>query len=349
MSAERLRAVRVDRRQRVQAEVLGRHQHGRAEAFHLEGTVELVGEHRLQAMRREYRERQEARGRDDNERDDVGEGGLAGLSVARDGRLRSARERPARAWRRRRGLSGASLRIGRSRTRAAIAAIASSISQRSKRVSKSEPRTSGEIPIAQERGPGTRGTGAHRALGRRCGEDAARAAETHEHRERRRVAPAHVFRQEHGRQRRPADTRTRSRGTARLRRASSPGVVQVERHVRQLALLEPGDEDVERDPEQDRGHCGRRPRPPDPPHSRMSNSSTIAGSSPISSGTASEVRQPLVEGDHAQTVLGLVRDPDVALRQHRQVLKDLLERRLRVKQVPDQDPRGHAGSLAPTS
>ena len=96
--------------------------------------------------------------------------------------------------------SSAPLTMGRSRTSAASAVIASSVGQRSKRVSKSEPRTRGEMPTTSSAAHVRASAGADRAQGRGCGEDAAGAAEPHEHRERRRVAPAHVLRQEHGRQ-----------------------------------------------------------------------------------------------------------------------------------------------------
>jgi hypothetical protein len=58
-----------------------------------------------------------------------------------------------------------------------------------------------------------------------------------------------------------------------------------------------------------------------------------------------EVRQLVAERDEPEPVLPLVRDPDVALRQPGQVLAQLLERRLRVEQVPDQDPRDQNGPL----
>jgi len=72
---QRLGAVRRDGRERVHAEVLRRHQHCRAEALHLERSVELVGEHRAEAVGREYREGQEARRRDGDERGHVCESG----------------------------------------------------------------------------------------------------------------------------------------------------------------------------------------------------------------------------------------------------------------------------------
>src|SRR5690242_1839111 len=55
-----------------------------------------------------------------------------------------------------------------------------------------------------------------------------------------------------------------------------------------------------------------------------------------------EVRQLVAERDEPEPVLRAVRDPDVALGQTGQVLAQLLERRLRVEQVPDQDPGDHA-------
>jgi hypothetical protein len=58
-----------------------------------------------------------------------------------------------------------------------------------------------------------------------------------------------------------------------------------------------------------------------------------------------EIRQPVAERDDPEAVLRLVRDPDVALRQRRQVLAELLERRLRVEEVPDQDARDQNGPL----
>ena len=73
MSAQRLRSVRVDGCERAHAEVLGRHQDGGAEALHLQRPAELVGEHRMQAVRRDDREGQEARRRDGDECGQVGE------------------------------------------------------------------------------------------------------------------------------------------------------------------------------------------------------------------------------------------------------------------------------------
>ena len=60
-----------------------RHQHGGTEALHLERPVELVGEHRTQAVRREHREGDEARGGDRDEGAGVDEARFAVLSAAR--------------------------------------------------------------------------------------------------------------------------------------------------------------------------------------------------------------------------------------------------------------------------
>jgi hypothetical protein len=60
-------------------------------------------------------------------------------------------------------------------------------------------------------------------------------------------------------------------------------------------------------------------------------------------GHRAEIGEPIAEGDDAEAVLRLVRDPDVALRKRGQVLAELLERRLRVEEVPDQDPRDQNG------
>jgi len=80
VSAKRLRSVRIDGCERTHPEVLGRHQDGGAEALHLQRPAELVGEHRAQAVRRDDREGQEARGRDGDERGQVGERSCASLS-----------------------------------------------------------------------------------------------------------------------------------------------------------------------------------------------------------------------------------------------------------------------------
>src|SRR5207248_5241214 len=60
-------------------------------------------------------------------------------------------------------------------------------------------------------------------------------------------------------------------------------VMHVDRDVREPALLEPGDEHVEREPEQGGGDRHRNPVRSLPSHS-TSNSSATAGLSPISSG-----------------------------------------------------------------
>jgi hypothetical protein len=52
--------------------VFGRHQYGRAEAFHLQRPVELVGEHCAQTVGCEHRERDEARRRHRDERNHDG-------------------------------------------------------------------------------------------------------------------------------------------------------------------------------------------------------------------------------------------------------------------------------------
>ena len=326
------------------AQVLGRHQHRRAEALDLQRPAELVAEHRVQAVRREHREGDEARGRDRRR-------------TRRRPRGRSACPRRRQRWTTAIGSrtagqslaanpspSSAPLTSGRSRTRAASAPTASSVGHRSKRVSKSEPRTSGETPIVSSATHVRIRAGADRPQRRRRGSDAAGAADAHEHRERRRVAPAHVARQEHGRQRsrRVLEREVAVRDVAA---ADELGVVDVDRHVRELALLEPADERVERDPEQDGGCAGRDPRPRLSSHS-TSNSSATAGSSPISSGTPPRSGSSSPYGDQPEAVLRLVENPDVALRQKGQVLAQLLERRLRFVQAPDQDPGGQNGPLA---
>jgi hypothetical protein len=59
-----------------------------------------------------------------------------------------------------------------------------------------------------------------------------------------------------------------------------------------------------------------------------------------------EIRQLLAVRDQPEAILRLVENPDVALRQKGQVLPQLLERRLRAVQAPDQDPGGQNGPLA---
>jgi hypothetical protein len=56
-----------------------------------------------------------------------------------------------------------------------------------------------------------------------------------------------------------------------------------------------------------------------------------------------EIRERVAEGDDPEAVLRLVRDPDVALGKRGQVLAQLLERRFRIVEVPDQDPRDQNG------
>jgi len=67
-SAEGLAAVRPDRRMHRHAEMLGRHEHRRAKALHLERTVELSGDAVPEPVRLEDREGDEARCRYDDER-----------------------------------------------------------------------------------------------------------------------------------------------------------------------------------------------------------------------------------------------------------------------------------------
>ncbi len=62
-------------------------------------------------------------------------------------------------------------------------------------------------------------------------------------------------------------------------------------------------------------------------------------------GNPAEIRQAVAERDDSEPILRLVRDPDIALGQPGQVLAQLLERRLRVEQVPDQDPGDQNGPL----
>src|SRR5207253_10746933 len=134
----------------------------------------------------------------------------------------------------------------------------------------------------EQRGPRAHGARADSAHRRRRRGDAACATDTHQHGKGGRVAPAHVRRQEQNGQsgRRIFEPKVAVRdGTT----TDEPGVVDVHGDVRELSLLEPGDEGVERDREQDGGRTGRGPRRP-PAHS-TSNSAAIAGSSPISSGT----------------------------------------------------------------
>src|SRR5581483_9264718 len=113
--------------------------------------------------------------------------------------------------------------------------------------------------------------------------EAAGSADPHEDRERGRVAPAH----ERG------DVHRRERARRVLEREVPVGdtavadqlrVLLVAAHVRQLPLLEPALQDVEREREEDRRAEPRRPGRA-PAHSTTSNSSTIVGSSPIRSGT----------------------------------------------------------------
>jgi hypothetical protein len=56
-----------------------------------------------------------------------------------------------------------------------------------------------------------------------------------------------------------------------------------------------------------------------------------------------EIRDLLPDGDQAESLLGLVRDPVAALRERRQAPAQLVERRLRVGERPDQDPRDQNG------
>ena len=65
----------------------------------------------------------------------------------------------------------------------------------------------------------------------------------------------------------------------------------------------------------------------------------------------SQIGELLVEGDEPEAILRLVCDPDVAAGERGQVLAQLLERRLRVEEVPDQDSRdqnGPRGSMRTT-
>jgi hypothetical protein len=58
------------------------------------------------------------------------------------------------------------------------------------------------------------------------------------------------------------------------------------------------------------------------------------------------MRHLLAERDQPEAVLRLVRDPDVALGQPRQMLAQLFERRLRLEQVPDENAGDQNGPLA---
>ena len=207
----------------------------------------------------------------------------------------------------------APLRRGRSRTTAASPPSARRVGHRSKRVSKSEPRTSGEIPIASSAAH-VRAVPASTALSAEA-EAAMHAAphDAHEHRERRRVAPAHVRREEHGRQRR--------RRVLELEVAIGDGavahelrVVDVDRDVGELALLDPADERVEREAEQGEATataaqfvCSRRLDDVELFRDRRLLADQLRN--------RTEVRQLLVERDQPEAILRLVRDPDVAFRQ----------------------------------
>jgi hypothetical protein len=112
----------------------------------------------------------------------------------------------------------------------------------------------------------------------------------------------------------------------------------VQRHVRELAPLEPGHDGVEREREQ--------PQPSSFPAASLDVE--LFGDRRLVADQLrhlAEVGKLVAEGDQPEPVLRLVRDPDVALGQRGQVLAQLLERRLRVEQVPDEDARDQNGPL----
>jgi len=59
-----------------------------------------------------------------------------------------------------------------------------------------------------------------------------------------------------------------------------------------------------------------------------------------------EIGQIVAKGDEAEPLLPVVRDPTVAVGQVRQVLSELVEVRLRVEEVPDEDAGDQNGPRA---
>jgi len=239
--------MRVDRRQRPHSEVLSSHQDRSAQALDLERPAELVGEHRVQPARREQRERQEAGHSDEEKRRDDGDRrALSSASPQVDSHDRQQDRRPElrrepeaqQCATQDRPLSrgGGDRRDGEQRRPEVEAGVEEG--------AEDEWRHSDR----EQCGPRLLRAGFGSPQRPRRGGDASRAAQAHQHRERRRVAPRQVRRQEHRRQR---GRRILEREVAIRDRtaAHEPRVVDVDGNIRQLALLEPADERVEGDPQ----------------------------------------------------------------------------------------------------
>ena len=203
-------AACADCRVRGQPEMLSRQEHRRAEALDLQRPVELVGDARPEPVRLEEREGDEARGRDDGERD-PGRGRRAAAAAAPE---MDDREREQDARPKLRGEPEPEECAGEDRPLLDERRQSAEREQRRPEVvARAEQRAEHERRDREEEHgrPDPSVARSDPAQRRRDERDAAGAAEPHEDRERGRIAPAHVRREE------PRDERGGRIGERRMR------------------------------------------------------------------------------------------------------------------------------------
>jgi len=179
----------------MHAEVLRRHEHSRAEALHLQRAAQLVREHRVEPVRREHREGQEARGGDGEERRHHRERAPAAAPLPQVGdrdreqhggpELRSEAETDQGAAHDRPLLDDRHDGADREQRRPEV----------EPRVEEG-PEHDGRDADQQERGPDPFRACIDGSQHQGSRDDASGAEHTHQHCERRRVAPGQVRRQD---------------------------------------------------------------------------------------------------------------------------------------------------------